>query len=95
MMALRKWAGWFGFQPALLLTDHTLLENWTKEHVDTPSGPAARRGRWQETLSHFQVEVKYIPGKDNLVADAMSRWAYPAGQALADVPKHGSLECTD
>jgi biotin carboxyl carrier protein len=94
IMALRKWAGWMGLQPVLVLTDHKSLENWTKEHVDTPSGPAARRGRWHETLSRFQIEVKYIPGKDNIIADAMSRWAYPASQSLADVSKHGSQEST-
>jgi hypothetical protein len=91
-MALRKWAGWIGFQPVLVLTDHKSLEHWTKEHVDTPSGPAARRGRWHETLSRFKIQVQYVPGKDKLVVDAMSRWAYPASQALADLSKHGSLE---
>ena len=28
------------------------------------------------------------------MADALSRWAYPASQGLADVSKHGSLEAT-
>ena len=26
--ALRKWAGWIGFQPVLILTDHKALERW-------------------------------------------------------------------
>ena len=34
----------------------------------------------------------YIPGKENTVADCLSRWAYPAGQAYKDVSKHGSKE---
>ena len=58
--------------------------------MDTPSGPAARRSRWHESLSRLIVEVKYIPGKDNVVADAMSRWDYPVSKALADVSKHGA-----
>ena len=36
--ALRKWAGWIGFQPVVVKTDHRSLENWVTEHIDTPSG---------------------------------------------------------
>ena len=38
--SLRKWAGWIGLQPVLILTDHKSLEDWVKEKMDTPSGPA-------------------------------------------------------
>ena len=43
-----------------------------KEHVDTPSGPAARRARWHETFPKFDLSVVYVPGKDNTVADCLS-----------------------
>ncbi len=76
--ALRKWAGSVGFQPILVKTDHRSLEHWVTENIDTPSGPRGRRARWHETLSQFNLEVQYMPGKDNTVADAMSRYAYPA-----------------
>ncbi len=76
--ALRKWAGWVGFQPILDKTDNRSLEHWVTENIDTPSGPRGRRARWHETLSQFILEVQYMPGKDNTVADAMSRYAYPA-----------------
>ena len=93
-MALKKWSGVIGYQPVVVKTDHKSLENWVTEHVDTPSGPAGRRARWHEMLSKFDIKVVYNPGKDNLVADALSRWAYPASQGLADVSKHGNLEST-
>ena len=90
--ALRKWAGWIGLQPLLILTDHKSLEDWVKEKMDTPSGPAGRRARWHETLSKFDLTVQYLPGKDNVVADALSRYAYPACKAFQDASFHGSEE---
>ena len=78
-----KWAGWIGLQLVLILTDHRALEHWVSEHADTPSGPAGRRARWHETLSKFDLEVKYVPGKSNFVADAMSRYAYLASKSPA------------
>ena len=65
------------------------LLQWHKEHVDTPSGPASRWARWHETLAKFDLTVVYIPGKDNTVADCLSRWAYPASKGMQDISAHG------
>jgi hypothetical protein len=90
--ALEKWSGWIGLQPVLILTDHKTLESWHKRAMDTPSGMTGRRARWHEKLSRFDLTVVHIPGVDNVVADAMSRWAYPASQGYGDVSIHGSEE---
>ena len=58
--------------------------------MDTPGGPAGRRGRWHEFLSKFDLHVTYIPGCYNTVADALSRWAYPASEAYSEVSFHGT-----
>ena len=71
--ALRKWSGHIGLQPVVVCTDHQSLQSWHKEHVNTPSGPAARRARWHETFPKFDLSVVYVPGKDNTVADWWGR----------------------
>ena len=38
---LPTWSGHIGLQPVVVCTDHQSLQSWHKEHVDTPSGPAA------------------------------------------------------
>ena len=89
VMALRKWAGYIALHPVTVCTDHQSLQSWHKEHVDTPSGPASRRARWHETLAKFDLTVVYVPGKDNTVAECLSRWAYPASKGMTDVSAHG------
>ena len=88
--ALPKWAGWISIQPIVVKSDHRSLENWVTEQVDTPSRPRGRRARWHETMSQFNLSVEYLPGKENLVADAFSRFAYPASSIREDVSFHGS-----
>ena len=90
--ALEKWSGWIGLQPVLVMTDHKTLESWHKRAMDTPSGMTGRRARWHEKLSRFHLTVVHIPGAENQVADAMSRWAYPAGQGYGDISVHGNEE---
>jgi len=90
IMALQKWQSWIGLQPILVLTDHQALESWAREVLDTPSGPIGRRARWHQILSRFDITVGYVPGRENCIADVLSRWAYPASQAFGDVSKHGS-----
>ena len=92
--ALRKWSGHFGLQLVVVCTDHQSLLSWHKEHVDTPSGLAARRARWPETFAKFDRGVVYVPGKDMTVADCLSRWACPAGKAWMDISSHGDTEET-
>ena len=79
----------------VVCTDHQYLQSWHKEHVNTPSGPAARRARWHETFPKFDLSVLYLPGKDNTVADCLSRWAYPAGKAWMDISSHRDAEETE
>ena len=89
---LRKWSGHIKLQPVVVCTDHQSLQRWHKEHVDTPSGPAARRARWHEAFAKFEFSVIYVPRKDKTVADCLSLWAYPAGKAWIHISSHGDAE---
>jgi hypothetical protein len=92
--ALDKFEGAIGLQPVVVLTDHKSLEHWATEVVSSSTGQSGKRARWHQRLSRFDLQVAYVPGKDHVVADAMSRWAYPASQSFADVSWHGSAEDT-
>jgi hypothetical protein len=92
VMALEKWSAWIGLQPVLVLTDHRTLQSWYKRAMDTPSGMTGRRARWHEKLSRFNLTVVHVKGTDNVVADAMSRWAYPASSGYGDISIHGSAQ---
>ena len=92
--ALRKWSGHIGLQPIVVCTGHQSVQNWHKENVDTPSGPAARLAWWHETLAKFNLIVVYVPGKDNTVADCLSHRTYPAGKAWMDISMYGDTEET-
>ena len=88
VMALRNWAGYIAVHPVTVCKDHQSLQSWHNEHVDTPSGTARRRARWHETLAKFDLTVVYVLGKDNTVADCLSRKAYPASEGMTDVSAH-------
>ena len=89
LMPLRKWTRYIALYPVTVCTDHQSLQSWHKEHVDTPSGPAYRRARRHATLANFDLTVLYVPGKDNTIADCISRWAYPASKGMTDFSAHG------
>ncbi len=77
-------------------TDHQPLKWLMKQ--ENPSG---RLARWMYKLSEYQFTVKYLKGKDNVVADALSRYPVllaglqvrvsPPMQAASDAPAEAPL----
>ena len=54
--------------PVQLRSDHQPLV-----YLNSKAELGQRLGRWMEELSDFDFEITYVKGKDNAVADALSR----------------------
>lgn len=60
----------------VLYSDHRPLEKLKKVHTKT-------HNRLQMMMEEFHFEIRYVPGKENTVADYLSRFAQPRSQANA------------
>lgn len=66
--ALKKWRSDLLGIPIVIYTDHRTLQNF-----DSQRDLSRRQLRWQELMSQYDMEIIYIPGEANTVADALSR----------------------
>ena len=66
--ALREWRHYLHGSKFTIITDHKSLK-----YIDTQPNLSSRQARWSEFLSEFEYDIIYKEGKDNVVADALSR----------------------
>jgi hypothetical protein len=66
--ALKMWRHYLLGRKFVLMTDHYRL----RYLFDQPK-LNARQARWMALLSEFDFEIKHVKGKENKVADALSR----------------------
>ena len=66
--ALKVWRVYLEGNRITIITDHASLEYLQTQHT-----LSRRQVRWLETLQAQDFVIKYRPGKDNVVADALSR----------------------
>ena len=78
--ALKKWRVDLLGSPFLIYTDHKTLKNFNIQ-----KDLSQRQARWMEFMSQFDAKVVYIKGKENTIADALSR--LPSPEALTEVQK--------
>ncbi len=66
--ALKEWEHLLLGQQVEVFTDHFSLQ-----YLQSQPKLTKRQMRWSIRLSEFNVNIQYKPGKDNVVADALSR----------------------
>ena len=69
--ALTKWRHYLLNMPFTMVTDHESLHYLKTMPILTP-----RLARWLDFIEEFDMKVIYRPGKENVVADALSRQEY-------------------
>ena len=63
-----KWRHYLHGNACYIYTDHEpLVYIFVQPHLNT-------RQTWLECLAELNLEVHYVPGKDNVVADVLSRY---------------------
>ena len=66
--ALKLWRPYLEGTKFTVITDHASLE-----FIKSQSNLSRRQARWLEVLQFMDFDIKYKPGKTNVVADALSR----------------------
>jgi hypothetical protein len=70
IVALNTWRHYLHGSKFIIRTDHKSLQ-----HFKSQPHLSMRQTRWKDIIANFDFEIEYIQGKDNVVADGLSRRA--------------------
>ncbi|XP_038976913.1 uncharacterized protein LOC120107632 [Phoenix dactylifera] len=82
VFALKIWRHYLYGEPCDIFTDHKSLK-----YIFTQKELNMRQRRWLELLKDYDLNIKYHPGKVNVVADALSRKSAVGTTALLTTQK--------
>ena len=71
--AFQRWGYYLAYATTTVYTDHESLTSILQPKREILLPKERRLLRWTEFLSNFRMEIRYVPGKVNDVADALSR----------------------
>jgi hypothetical protein len=79
--ALKIWMHYLMGKRCELYTDHKSLK-----YIFTQSNLNLRQRRWLELIKNYDIEIKYQPGKANMVADTLSRRSHVSQLVVQSIP---------
>ena len=80
LMAVKKWESYLMNRHFIVKTYHQSLKYLLEQRITTPT-----RQAWMAKLMQFDYEIRYKQGKENVVADALSRVHSPELMALSSI----------
>lgn len=66
--AIKFFRHWIEGSPTTIYTDHEPLTSFLQM-----KNPSSRQAKWCTSLSELQLDIRYLPGKNNVAADHLSR----------------------
>ncbi|GKD43670.1 putative reverse transcriptase domain-containing protein [Tanacetum coccineum] len=89
VFALKTWRHYLYETKSVIYTDHKSLQ-----HIFDQKELNMRQRRWIELFSDYDCEIRYHPGKANVVADALSRkeWMKPRRARALSMTIHSSIK---
>ena len=87
VFALKIWRHYLYGTKCVVFTDHKSLQ-----HIFNQKELNMRQRRWAELLSDYDCEIRYHPGKANVVADALSRKSYNTSIQLHAIQTQSDLQ---
>ena len=66
ILALKEWRHYLSGKFVIQVDHKPLVEFYKQPNL------SGRQARWQETMQQYDMEITYIPGSKNIVADCLS-----------------------